>query len=93
MFSNRALLENIQDSDEPIYVYLSGGATHCSRAVTPKNIGDVYLHQNRLSNILSCVKVKHKHNITYDDMGKILPSIHPINRSNFEGKKRGYILS
>ena len=46
IFSNRALLENMQDADNPIDVYSSGGATHCSKAGTLKNIGEVYLHEN-----------------------------------------------
>ena len=48
MFSNLTLLENIQYIDEPIDIYLSGGVTHCSRAGTLKNIGEVYLHENWL---------------------------------------------
>ena len=46
IFSNRALLENLKDVDDPIDIYLSGGATHCSTAGTLKNIGEVYLHEN-----------------------------------------------
>ena len=38
MFSNRALFANIQDADKPIDVYLSGGATCCSKDGTLKNI-------------------------------------------------------
>ena len=71
MFSNRALLFNIKDSDKPINVYLSGVDTHCSTDVTLNNIGEVYLHENGLANILSYAKVKDKHNITYDDVGEI----------------------
>ena len=38
MFSNCALLAKIKDADEPINVHSSGGATHCSKAGTLKNI-------------------------------------------------------
>ena len=58
MFSNRALLENIKDADKPIDVYSRGGATHCNTSGTLKNIGEVYLHKNGLSNILSYAKIK-----------------------------------
>ena len=66
MFKNCALLANIQDADEPINVYSSGGVTHCIKAGTLKNIGEVYLHKNGLANILYYAKVRDKHNITYN---------------------------
>ena len=44
MFGNRALLANIKDADNPIEVYSSEGATHCSTAGTLNNIGEVYFH-------------------------------------------------
>ena len=66
MFINRSLLANIQDSDEPIDVYSSGGATHCRNSGSLKNIGKIYLHRNRLANILSYAKVRDKHKITYN---------------------------
>ena len=71
MFSNHSLHENIQESDEPIGVYPSGGATHCRNSGTLKNIGEVYLHKNRLVNILSYAKVRDKHNITYNDVQEV----------------------
>ena len=66
IFSNHDILANIKDADEPINVNSSGGATHCSNAGTLKNIGEVYLHENGLANILSYAKVRDKHNITYN---------------------------
>ena len=48
MFSNRALLANIKDSDEPINVYSIGGVTNCRTTGTLKNIREVYLHENGL---------------------------------------------
>ena len=89
MFINRSLLENIQDADKPIGVYLSGGATRCSRAETLKNIGEIYLHKNGLANILSYVKVKDKHNITYDDVQEIFIIHTPYKRVHFRRSKRG----
>ena len=71
MFSNCAILSSIQDADDPIDIPLSGGVTHCSRAGTLKNIGEVYLHENGLANILSYAKVREKHNITYNDVQEI----------------------
>ena len=43
MFSNHTLLSNARDSDDPIDVYLIGGANHCSTAGTLNNIREVYL--------------------------------------------------
>ena len=88
MFSNRALLLNIQDADDPIDVHSSGGATHCSRAGTLKNIGEVYLNGNRLANILSYAKVKDKHNITYNDVQAILTIHTPYKWIHFRISKR-----
>ena len=68
MFSIRALLVKIQDADNTIDVYLSGGATHCSKAGTLNNIGEVCLNKNGLANILSYTEVRDKHNITYNDV-------------------------
>ena len=45
-FSNQSLLANIQDADDTIDIYLSVVATHCSKAGTLNNIGEVYLHKN-----------------------------------------------
>ena len=64
MFSKRSLLVNIKGADDPINVHSIRGATHCSKAGTLNNIGEVYLHKNGLANILSCLKVVDKHNIT-----------------------------
>ena len=89
IFSNHTLLVNIQDTDDPIDVYSSGGATHCSKAGTLKNIGEVYLHGNRLANTLSYVKVKDKHNTTYDDVGDIFTVHTPYKRIHFRRSKRG----
>ena len=58
MFRNRDLLANIEDANDPIDVYSGGGATHCIKAGTLKNIGEVYLHKNGLENILSYAKVR-----------------------------------
>ena len=80
MFSNCVLLANIQDVEEPIDVYLSRGATHCSNAGTLKNIGEVYLHKNGLANILSYVKVIDKHKITYNDVQDIFTVHKPYKR-------------
>ena len=66
MFSNLSLLANIQDADKPIDVYSSRDATHCSKAGTLNNIGEVYLHKNGLANILSYAKVRDTHNIIYN---------------------------
>ena len=53
MFIHRALLSNIKDADEPIDVYSSWGANHCDTKGTLENIGDVYMHESGLENILS----------------------------------------
>ena len=92
MFSNRALLANIQDADEPIDAYSSGGITHCSKSGTLKNIGEVYLHRNGLENFLSYAKVRDKHNIAYNDVQDISPSINLTNGSVFEEAKGGYTI-
>ena len=80
MFSNRTFLANIQDADKPINVYSSGGATHCSKGGTLKNIREVYLHENGLANILSYTKVRDKHNITYNDVQDIFTVHKPYKR-------------
>ena len=85
MFRNCALLANIKDVYDPIDVYLSRGATHCSTAGTLKNIGEVYLHKNGLANILFYVTLKYKHNIPYDDVREISLSIYPTNGSISKG--------
>ena len=92
MFSNRSLLANIKEVDKTINVYPSGGATHCSTAVTLKNIGEVYLRKNGLANILSYAKVTYKHNITYKTGGTFSPPIHPTNISISEKEKGGYTI-
>ena len=89
IFSNLTLLENIQDADDPINIYSSGGATHCSTTGTLKNTGEVELHKNGLANILSYAKVKDKHNIIYDDVGDIFTVHTPYKRIHFRRSKRG----
>ena len=88
-FSNRALLAKIKDTDEPIDVYSSGGATHCSTARTLKNIGEVYLHKYGIANIMSYAKVKDKHSITYDDAGGIFTVRTPYKQIYFRRSKMG----
>ena len=88
MFSNRALFANIQDADKPIDVYSSGGATRCSKDGTLKNIREVCLHENGLANILSCVKVRDKHNITYNDVQDIFTIHTPYKHIHFQRSKR-----
>ena len=85
---NRILLANVKDEDEPIDVYPSGGATHCSTAGTRKNIREVYLHQNGLANILSYAKVEDKYNITYDGVRDIFTVNTPYKRIHFRRSKR-----
>ena len=89
MSGNRALLLNIQDADDPIDVYSSGGATHCSTDGNLNNIGEVYLHENGSENILSYAKIKDKHNITYDYVGGIFTVHTPYKRIHFRKNKRG----
>ena len=89
MFSNHSLHENIQDSDKPIDVYSSGGATHCRNSGTLKNIGEVYLHKNRLANILSYAKVRDRHNITYNDVQDIFTVHTPYKRIHLQRSKIG----
>ena len=71
MFRKHALLENTKGADKPIDVYSIGGATHCDTSGTINNIGDVYLNENGLANILYYAKVKDRHNIAYNDVNKI----------------------
>ena len=92
MFSNCELLTNIKDTDKPINVYLSGGATHFSTNRTLNNIGEVYLHKNELKKNLSYAKLKDKHNITYDDMRDIFTVHTTYKRINSQGRKWGYII-
>ena len=68
MFIKRDILANIQEVEYTIDLYSSEGATHYSRAGTLKNIGEVYLHENGLENIMSYVKVQDKDNITCNDL-------------------------
>ena len=89
IFSNHVLLADIKEKYKPIGVYSSGGATHCSMAGTLKNIGVVFPHKNGPANILSDVKVKDKHNITYDDVRDIFTVHTPYKRIHFQGRKRG----
>ena len=89
MFRNRALLENGKDADEPIGVYLSGGANYYSTDGTLKNVGEVYLHENELANILSYAKVKEKQKITYDDARDIFTVHTPYKRIHLQRSKRG----
>ena len=89
MFSNCELLANIKDTDKPINVYLSGGATHFSTERTLNNIGEVYLHKNELKKNLSYAKLRDKHNITYDDMRDIFTVHTTYKRINFQGRKMG----
>ena len=89
MFSNRALLANIQDLDEPIDVYSSGVVTHFSKAGTLKNIGVVFLHVNGLESILYYAKVRDKHKITYNAVQDIFTAHKPYKRIHFQRSKRG----
>ena len=88
MFSNRTLLENIKAADKPIGVSLSVGATNCDTDGTLNNIGDVYLHENGLADILSHAKVKDRHNIMYDDVRDFFTVHIPYKRIHFRGIKR-----
>ena len=89
MFSNCALLVNIQDTDEPIDVYLSGGATHCSKAGTLNKTREVYLQKNGLTNILSYTKVRDRRNITYSDVQEIFTVHTPYKRIHSQRSKKG----
>ena len=89
MFSKRALLTNIKDTDDPIDVYSSGGAIHCDTNGTIENIGDVYLHKNGLANNLSYAKVWDKHQITYNGIGEFFTVHNPYKRIYFMKSKRG----
>ena len=82
-------MAKIKAADDPIYVYSSRGATHCSTAGTLKNIGEVYLHENGLAKILSYLKVKYRHNITYDDVRDIITVHTPYKRIHFRRRKWG----
>ena len=92
MFSNRALLTNIQDSNKPIDVYSIGGANHCRKAGTLKNTREVYFHENGLGNILAYAKVRYKHNITYNDIQDIFIIHTPYKQIFFEESKRDYTI-
>ena len=89
IFSNRYLLTNVLDADEPINVYSSGGATHCSKTGTLKNIREVYLHENGLANILSYAKVRDNHNIAYNDVQDIFTIHTPYKQISFQRIKMG----
>ena len=89
MFSNRALLVKIQDADNPIDVYSSRGANHCSKAVTLKNIGEVYLYENWLANILSYAKVRDTHKITHNNVQDIFTIHTTYKRIHFRCSKIG----
>ena len=93
MFSNRALLSNIQDAYVHIDIYWSGGVTHCSKAGTLKNIGELYLHENGLANIMSYAKVRDKHNITYNDVQEIFNIHTSYKQTHFLKEQKGPILS
>ena len=88
MFSNHALLSNIKYSDEPINVYSSVGATQFKNSGTLKTIGYVYLHKNRLANILSYAKVRYTQNITYNYVQEILTVHTPHKWIHFRRSKR-----
>ena len=54
------------------------------------NIGEVYLHENGLANILSCVKVRDKHNITYNVVQEIFTVHKPYKQIHLQKRKGGY---
>ena len=49
----------------------------------PENIGEAYLHENGKANILSYVKVRDKHNITYNGIQDIFTVHKPYKQIHF----------
>ena len=71
MLSNAEMLKNVGEDFNPITVFLSGGVTICKTKGTLTNLGDVFLHEKGLTNILLFAKVRERYRIVYENVNDI----------------------
>eukprot|EP00957_Ditylum_brightwellii_P126203 9621691-Ditylum_brightwellii.AAC.1 len=66
MFSNAKMLVNIRTTDKWVTVYGNNGVPKTNTIGTLIGYGDVWLDRNKITNILSLLKAKHKFHVMYD---------------------------
>ena len=84
IFANPALLRDIQEVDDPVNVFSTGGSTHCNFELVTEDFGAVYLHKGVLANILSYALVRDRYRITYCNK-KYTVAVHtPVKLPHFQ---------
>jgi hypothetical protein len=70
VFDNKALLNNIRQSDTHMDIHCNAGVTSTDLIGNLPGYGEVWYHPNGITNILSLARVKEKHQVTFDSDGK-----------------------
>jgi len=76
IFCNKRLLRNIHISDEDVTVHGNGGALTTNKKGTLKNYGEVWYHEDAITNILSLKNVRSKFQITYVSHPESIFTVH-----------------
>jgi len=76
IFCNKKLLKDILVSDEVVTVHGNGGALTTNKKGTLKNYGEVWYHEDAITNILSLKNVRTKFHLTYVSYPESVFTVH-----------------
>jgi len=76
VFCNKRLLKNIHVSDQEVTVHGNGGAFTTNKKGTLKNYGEVWYHEDAITNILSLKNVRSKFKLTYVSHPESIFTVH-----------------
>jgi len=76
IFCNKKLLKDIHVSDEAVTVHGNGGALTTNKRGTLKNHGEVWYHEDAITNILSLKNVRSKFLLTYVSHPQSIFTVH-----------------
>jgi len=79
IFCNKKLLLDIYTSDEDMTVHGNGGALTTNQKGTLKNYGEVWFHEDAITNILSLKNVRSKFQLTYVSHPESIFTVHKNN--------------
>jgi len=82
IFCNKKLLKNIHVSDQDVTVHGNGGALTTNKKGTLKNYGEVWYHEDAITNILSLKNVRSKFHLTYVSYPESVFTVHKPDGSN-----------
>ena len=95
IFSNKALLRNIQKVDIPLKIYSTGGSTTTDLIGFLPGYGWVWFYEKGIANILSLSRVKKKFRVTFDSADRNEFQVHLADgrKRIFKESKKGLYYS